>query len=264
MAIVLVIIGLIVGGVLVGQDLIKAAQVRAQISQIEKYNSAVHTFQSKYGGIPGDLNATAASQFGFIARSGQAGQGDGNGVVEGFTWNYCCSPDNGGNQIASGETGMFWEDLSAAGLIDGTFNTAAPNHWPTSVSPTVVTATTTPAIGAYLPTATIGRGNYIYVWSGGSGNNGLNYFGLSLVNTIYPGTPNGPPGLTISEANSIDKKMDDGLPQSGSVTAIYLNGTNSDNNPQWANGPDFTGPYTAATPGSVTTCFDNGNVAVPM
>lgn len=36
LSIVLVIIGLIVGGVLVGRDLIKAAEVRAQVSQIEK------------------------------------------------------------------------------------------------------------------------------------------------------------------------------------------------------------------------------------
>jgi hypothetical protein len=52
---VLVIIGLIVGGILVGPEMIAAAAVRAQISQIEKYHTAVHTFQSKYGGLPGDL-----------------------------------------------------------------------------------------------------------------------------------------------------------------------------------------------------------------
>jgi hypothetical protein len=89
----------------------------------------------------------------------------------------------------------------------------------------------------------------------------LNYFGLSIVNRIYPGAPNGPPGLTVQEASSIDSKIDDGLPQSGAVTAIYLNATNSDGNPQWANGPDFTAPYTTATPGTATTCYDNNNVA---
>ena len=49
LSIVLVIIGLIIGGVLVGRDLIAAAQVRAQISQIEKYQTAVNTFRGKYG-----------------------------------------------------------------------------------------------------------------------------------------------------------------------------------------------------------------------
>ena len=40
MAIVLVVIGLVVGGGVVGRDLIKAAAMRAQITQIEKYNTA--------------------------------------------------------------------------------------------------------------------------------------------------------------------------------------------------------------------------------
>jgi prepilin-type N-terminal cleavage/methylation domain-containing protein len=42
LSIVLVIIGLIIGGVLVGQDLIHAAQTRAAVSQLERYNSAVN------------------------------------------------------------------------------------------------------------------------------------------------------------------------------------------------------------------------------
>ncbi len=47
LSIVLVIIGLIVGGVLVGQDLIKAAETRATVGQVEKYNAAVNTFRTK-------------------------------------------------------------------------------------------------------------------------------------------------------------------------------------------------------------------------
>ena len=45
LSIVLVIIGLIVGGVLVGQDMIKGAQIRATVAQLEKYNTAVNTFR---------------------------------------------------------------------------------------------------------------------------------------------------------------------------------------------------------------------------
>src|SRR3982751_930235 len=74
LSIVLVIIGLIVGGVLVGQDLIRAAEVRATISQIEKYNTAVNTFRGKYNALPGDLNASTATAFGFLARGANAGQ----------------------------------------------------------------------------------------------------------------------------------------------------------------------------------------------
>jgi hypothetical protein len=57
---VLVIIGLIVGGVLVGRDLIQAAAVRATITQIEKFNTATNTFYTKYNGLPGDLALSCA------------------------------------------------------------------------------------------------------------------------------------------------------------------------------------------------------------
>jgi prepilin-type N-terminal cleavage/methylation domain-containing protein len=68
LSIVLVIIGLIIGGVLVGQDLIRAAGVRATISQIEQYNTAVNTFMEKYGYLPGDIKDPDASNFGLPPR----------------------------------------------------------------------------------------------------------------------------------------------------------------------------------------------------
>ena len=84
LSVVLVIIGLIVGGILIGQDLIRSAEVRAQITQIEKYNQAVNTFKGKYGGIPGDLNVGMASQFGFNVPGCDAmGLRNGNGLLEG-------------------------------------------------------------------------------------------------------------------------------------------------------------------------------------
>src|SRR5476651_1560647 len=70
LSIVLVIIGLIVGCILVGQDLISAAEVRATVGQIEKYNSAVNTFRGKYNSMPGDMTADAAAAFGFTTRAG--------------------------------------------------------------------------------------------------------------------------------------------------------------------------------------------------
>src|SRR5215475_14851525 len=84
LSIVLVIIGLIVGGVLVGQDMIKAAELRSTISQIEKYNTAVNTFRDKYRYIPGDINQTHAVNVGLYNRTANvnAGNGDGNGLLE--------------------------------------------------------------------------------------------------------------------------------------------------------------------------------------
>jgi prepilin-type N-terminal cleavage/methylation domain-containing protein len=129
LAVVLVIIGFIVGGVLVGQDLIRAAQVRAQITQIEQFNTAANTFRSKCGYLPGDVTATAASACGLKPRGQYAGEGAGNGIIEGIYGNS--AGQNIGFAEQGGETAMFWVDLSATGPISGQFNTAtattAPN-----------------------------------------------------------------------------------------------------------------------------------------
>src|SRR5579884_1113289 len=86
LSIVLVIIGLITGGILTGRDLIDAAAQRAQISQIQKYNVALRTFQGKYGGFPGDLAINLATKFGFTVTNcgGTTGQRDGNGLIDGY------------------------------------------------------------------------------------------------------------------------------------------------------------------------------------
>jgi prepilin-type N-terminal cleavage/methylation domain-containing protein len=75
LSIVLVIIGLNVGGVLVGQNLIAAAAARATVTQIERYNTAADTFLSKYGNLPGDLTATAAHLVRFHSTGWNPGKG---------------------------------------------------------------------------------------------------------------------------------------------------------------------------------------------
>lgn len=75
LSIVLVIIGLVIGGILVGRDLIIASQLRAHISQMERFNSATNTFKLKYNCLAGDCpNAT---NFGFTDN------GNNNGLVSG-------------------------------------------------------------------------------------------------------------------------------------------------------------------------------------
>jgi prepilin-type N-terminal cleavage/methylation domain-containing protein len=258
LSIVLVIIGLIVGGVLVGQDLIRAAAVRATITQIEKYNTAVNTFREKYGALPGDISDPAATSFGFKSRGQYAAEGDGNGVIEGI-WDNSAA-ENYGGLIGQGETAVLWVDLSMANLIGGTFTMATPTN--TNISPVTDNV---------LPQAAIGQGNYVYVWSGGygvaSGNkNSLNYFGLSAVTQLQFGQVS-TPGLTVTQAYSIDKKIDDGFPTTGNVTALYLTSTY----PHWAAGGGNTGanngdnsPSTGATSPSSTTCYDNGGNAGPQ
>ncbi|MFN7611184.1 MAG: type II secretion system protein, partial [bacterium] len=53
LAIVLVILGLLVGGIMSGQSLIRAAELRSVTSDLSRYESAVYTFRDKYSDLPG-------------------------------------------------------------------------------------------------------------------------------------------------------------------------------------------------------------------
>jgi prepilin-type N-terminal cleavage/methylation domain-containing protein len=274
LSVVLVIIGLLVGAILTGQDLMDAAAQRAQVTQIGKYNTAVYAFKNKYGYLPGDIPDPTASQFGFQARGTSGGQGDGNGRIEGY--GSGSDSTDCGYYEGAGETSVFWVDLSTAGLIDGGFNTASSHTYFSGN----ITATSNPSLSAYFPAAKLGNGNYIYVWSGGwadsgHGNcdsgDGNNYFGLSpissLLNGGWPSTA--ATSLSASQAYNIDKKIDDGLPQSGNVMAVYLNFyTPFFGDIAWAAGGGNFGastasaaPTTAATPYASTNCYDNNNIA---
>ena len=237
----LVVIGLIVGGILVGQSLISAAEVRAQITQIEKYNSAVNTFRSKFNAIPGDMRPEIAQQFGFLvgfACNGQMGQRDGNGLIDGYS-----NVSNIYLQTA-GENNLFWQDLSssiAGQLIEGQFpnSGAGPEGCGSSV------ALSGTGISTYFPNAKIGRANFVYVYEA----SGFNWYAVSAITSIrFSG------GLLASSANipvtqsyNIDSKIDDGSPMTGNVQALYLNNSNS--NVQYA-------PNTTTSGGTSSSCYD--------
>lgn len=225
-AIVLVIIGLIVGGVMVGADLIKAATLRSQISQINRYSAATATFQMKYSLLPGDMPPSLAAQNGLGTRV----YGDGNGVIEATP--ACC-----GWNIGVGELAYFWGDLTAANLSD---------------QATIPTSTN--------PSETVPRGKidgiHLAVWSScstaygclGPGTPGINYMALctvSISNTCESG------GLTVANAFAIDQKMDDGTPMNGAIQA-FAPAKWTGNNPAW---------YPAGNLDSSSTCFNNSTNA---
>jgi len=267
LSIVLVVIGLIIGGILTGRDLMDVAAQRAQVTQMQKYSTAVNTFRNKYGYLPGDIPDPQASGFGFQARSTNRGEGDGNGVLE----SYGDSSDSQayGYATGSGELAVFWQDISTAGLIDTSVIYNVSSNVPKiALNPSPnVTLTSSPGIKDWLPTSKIGSNIFIYVFS----LNGLNYFALSTVDTIGGTVQSSEnPGLTVQQAYNIDKKIDDGLPQSGSVTACYVNFNVVNYRAIWAAGGNIQGAgtggsgcaaTTAATPYATTNCYDNTNVA---
>lgn len=204
MSIVLVIVGLIIGGILVGRDLIQTAEVRATVGQIEKYNSATNTFRSKFGGVPGDIASSYAASFGFVTRAGSAGRGDGNGLIE-------SSGGANANQVFGQENGLFWNDLSVANLVDGQFIGARniDNALPVAVAPSQVRTT--------FPIARMGRGNYVTVGSFRK----LNMYMIAGINSTVAttGAYAVTPRLTPIEASNMDNKLDDGMPNTGSLQA---------------------------------------------
>jgi prepilin-type N-terminal cleavage/methylation domain-containing protein len=245
MAVVLTIIGLIVGGVLVGRSLIISSGVRASVSQIERYQSAVHAFDEKYGALPGDLNSKLATQFGFTPRGSDPGEGDGNGIMQGV---YGTNGTNYGYTETIGENAMFWVDLTTANglnlnLIDGSFSTASPTTQPPGGESGLIPST---IYSLYLPQAKIGGGAYIYVWS----QNNTNYFAITDIRELFNyGSLYALKSLTVQQAYAIDSKMDDGMPQSGSVTAQGI----GDVTPGW----DGVAPGESDDGRSGLTCYDD-------
>lgn len=61
LSVVIVLIGLIIAGVVGAQSLVKQGKMRAQISELQKYQVAFNTFRLEYNAIPGDFDR--ASQY---------------------------------------------------------------------------------------------------------------------------------------------------------------------------------------------------------
>src|SRR5207237_6826698 len=109
-AIVLVIIGLLLGGILKGQEMIVQAKIKNSIADFSGVSAAYHGYQDRYRAIPGDdPNATRWA-------NGRAG--DGNGVVGG-TYNAACPTGTGQPAAGTAESCMFWNDLRLAGFVSG-------------------------------------------------------------------------------------------------------------------------------------------------
>lgn len=104
-AIVMVIIGLLIGGVLKGQAMVQNAKVKRVAKQADEIRAAVMSFYDKYGMYPGDENIAAIPP-------GTDNEGNGSG------------------QITGAEIYEVFQDLQLAGLISGVYNGTSdlPRH----------------------------------------------------------------------------------------------------------------------------------------
>ena len=219
LSIVLVILGLLIGGVLSGQALIRAAELRSVTAEYQKYIAAINSFRDKYFGLPGDI-ANGAS-FGWTDAAGVAvANGDGNGQI-----NYT-------SVSTTNEVSSFWVELAKAGLIEGSytlFSDAFGTMPPGTSNPRAKMNNgnwNSLGIGTVdvtgMPSYTAGGSYCSYCFYAGTYGNVL-YFNPSD-NALAVG---GNGILKSEEAWNIDTKMDDGKPDRGSVTTLKRQGSST-------------------------------------
>jgi len=112
-AIVLVIIGLLLGGILKGQEMITQAKIKNVINDFNGITVAITSYQDRYRALPGDdKNAGARWTIQNPAN------GDGDGVIAGF-YNANDTAGTGGAPAAAAESNLFWQHLRIAGFVPG-------------------------------------------------------------------------------------------------------------------------------------------------
>ena len=232
LAIVMTIIGLIIGGVLKGQELLRNARVTATIAQVKSYEAAVQTFWDKYGFFPGDMptadvripSCTAAC----APPPGSAATGvPGDTTVGSRTWASvgAWGPQSGtgasalqGTTNVGDETVLFWTHLSVADLITGIAANISLAGGPAAWSMTHPASRLGGGFVAGQGDGTAGPGGAV---AGVIGPTGLVLM-LVLSPTAAPAAAVPLAGLqpvTPSRAGQLDRKMDDGRPAGGFVQA---------------------------------------------
>lgn len=211
LSIVLVILGLLVGGILAGQSLIRASELRSVSADITKYQTAISAFRDKYFGLPGDItNATAfwgKDTTSIAACAGQTGTAATPGT---------CNGDGNGNLTNTGnEWVRAWQHLSNSGIIEGNYS-GLSTGWTYASVP-----------GVDVPAGKISNTAFSLLYTTQSGGN-AEFGNMVLPDTSYNwiifgsarnnAWPNNP-ALTVQESWNLDTKMDDGMPFRGRMHA---------------------------------------------
>ncbi len=122
-AIVLVIIGLLLGGILKGQELINSAKVKNLANDFKTVPLYIYGYQDRFKALPGDDLRVATNLAGPPAATLATGGTAGNGVIEGM-WNSTTAGD---------ESYLFWQHVRMANFAAGPTLTTDPNYQPTNV-----------------------------------------------------------------------------------------------------------------------------------
>ena len=234
LAIVMTIIGLLIGGILKGQELLENARVTSTIAQVKSYDAAVTAFRDIYQGLPGDLKGAGDKICGCNENCTPYPGPDGDGIigtdyaaygVGNVTWwgGEGCAIQilvaAAGDQTT--EIPLFWMHLLKANLITG-------------ISDAGLYQQQDCAFGGTIPAAKIGGGWWVKTIgiplktaNNPSANTISGLVVLALYSDLAEGDMNGrnPAGqyvLSPGRAEQIDRKMDDGMPVSGTVQAYGI------------------------------------------
>ncbi len=219
LSIVLVIIGLIVGGVTAGADLIRSAELNSVPNDINKYEVALNVFKLKYNAIPGDMK-NATSYWGVDTSGCPNGKGSGT-----------CNGNGDGNidyknSIADpnfkDEDTRVWEHLGLSGIVNSEFNGG------------LSAGSIKRIFGENMMPAKNGNGGYWIL------NHQQGVYGKPRVNSIAytnqhlsSSSDNGmwQGILTPEDALAIDSKYDDGKADKGKMSIIngWVNGLTEQN-----------------------------------
>lgn len=217
LSIVLVILGLLVGGVLGGQALIRASELRSITLDRDKYISAIRTFKDKYHSLPGDManatqiwgaaHATPATCINTVSVGNATCNGNGDGRVGDFSGSVCAT-------VCNYETFRMWQQLAAAGMIEGNY---------TGTGVTALPATYYARVGYNIPASKVPSAGFLMFWVGSFSNAGWynsNYNNLFVYGAVLFDNWTYGPIITTQEAWSIDNKSDDGRPSSGNIMSF--------------------------------------------
>jgi hypothetical protein len=208
MAIVLVIIGLIVGGILKGQEIVNNARVKTQVAQIDAIKAAVQTFYDKYGYYPGD-DSQVVNQLGLSTSF--AGNGDG------FVSTAAGTADtDSAVEAPSKEPNAVWYELQTANLLSG-----VQSSNPSAAQDNTLSFNYQGKVGAsYLTYADFSLS------TGSTGTTIANKM-VRISGTANSATGSPTPVLREQDASQIDTKYDDGLPYPGQIISASYSATTS-------------------------------------
>ncbi len=216
LSIVLAIIALLIGGIFVGQSLMRTAELQSIVSDIKRFQNAIALFKEKYKYLPGDM-PTATSFWGTDTNCPNTPanttpktatcNGDGNGGIGGLNCaSGTCSWTN------EYETFRTWQHLADGGFIEGSY---------TGVTGPATTNAAMPGVNS--PQSVSSGGGYMITLLNDPG--GVADYPIAMSHVIFLGAFSGgssAPLLTSTEALAIDQKMDDGLPGTGNVLGPIL------------------------------------------